>query len=53
MTENYLFKIYYQRGEVFEIIAPDEKTAFNIMLENHPEYRTFDLDKVEQFPINM
>lgn len=49
--ENYLFKIYYQRGEVFEIIAPTEKVAFEIMLENHPEYRTFDLSKVEKTPI--
>lgn len=45
--QNYLFKIYYQRGDMFEIIAPDEKIAFNILLENHPEYRAFDLLKVE------
>lgn len=45
---NYMFTIYYQRGDKFEIIAPDEKTAFRILLENHPEYRSFDLLKVEK-----
>lgn len=45
--QNYEFKIYYQRGDVFTIIAPSEKEAFKIMLENHPEYRTFDLSRVE------
>ena len=51
--ENFLFEIYYQRGDKFEIIAPDEKTAFEILWVNHPEYRTFDLAKVVQKKINM
>lgn len=50
---NYLFTIYYERGDKFEIIAPDEKTAFEIMLENHPEYHTFDLLKVEKKEISI
>jgi len=45
--DNYLFTIYYERGDSFEIIAPDEKTAFQILWENHPEYKGFDLLKVE------
>lgn len=46
--KNYRFIIYYQRGDKFEYIAPTELAAFQILWEAHPEYRAFDLLKVEK-----
>ena len=51
--QNYLFEIYYQRGDKFEIIASSESEAFKIMWEAHPEYRYFDLSKVIKKEIDM
>ena len=50
--QNYIFRIYYERGEEFQIVAPDEKTAFQILWENHPEYKYFDVKEVKSKEIN-
>lgn len=49
--ETFEYTIRYERGDEYTIIAPDEKTAFEILYRNHPECRTYDLLKVSKVPV--
>jgi hypothetical protein len=49
--ETFLFKITFLRNgeeEVLEVLAPDTKTAMEIIYSNHPDYLHFDIENVDK-----
>jgi hypothetical protein len=52
--ESFLFKITFLRNgteETLEVLAPDIKTAMDIIYCNHPEYINFAIDNVDKIKV--